>query len=1051
MKNMDRSNASKRLLVPRGRRAYAALLCLLLVFCTSEIFAQSRINISGTVVDEQGKPIIGATVALKENASVGTGTGVDGNFTLSVPRTGTLVVSFVGMEPREVPIDGQTTFRVVLSEGNVQIEEVVVVGFGEQAKASVLGAITQTTGKELERAGGVSSLGMALTGNLPGVVTITSTGLPGEEDPKILIRAATSWNNSDPLVLVDGIERSISSVDINSVDNISVLKDASATAVFGVKGANGVILITTKRGRDGKAQIDVGFSSTMKTVSRLPAKMDAYDALRFKNDVVEYELTTNPDVWGYITPQPVIDNFRNQTDQAQRERYPNIDWVDYMFKDFAMSYNANLNISGGTPIVKYFVSADYLHEGDLFKSFASDRGYESNFAFDRINTRTNLDFSLSKTTTFRVNLFGSYGVRASPWGFSNLDVGNAIAGAYYLPADAFYPRYSDGMWGYDPESEVNTPNPVQLLANTGQRYTTTTRITTDFVLMQDLGFLLKGLKARGALSIDNSFRENNRGVQDERAVAMKYIDPITGATTYKQTNDATTNFDWAEVINWSAQGGSMDNGQAVRNVNYSFQVDWANTFGRHKVTAMGNVAREERSSGSGIPNYREDWVFRTTYDFDRRYFLEFNGAYNGSERFSKENRFAFFASGALGWMISEEKFMKRVNFIDMLKLRASYGQIGDDNISGRWLYMDEWARGNTALIHGLYNDRSPAVYTWYRQTKIGNPNVHWETVTKQNIGIDFALFNGLLAGSAEYFHDDRTNILINNRSVPSYFGASAPVANLGRVIAQGYEIELRFNKRLGRDMRLWANASMAHSRNEILDRDDPALYPSYMKQAGYATDQNRTHISNGFYNTMDELYGSTPFATSDSKIPGGLYVVDFDGDGVIDTNYDRVPLAYSSAPQNTYSTVLGFDWKGLSLFLQFYGVTNVSRTVGLNSMDLPNRNTAYDVGSFWSKEHPNADLVMPRLVTAPNGNYRADQWLYDGSYVRLKNAEIAYTFQGSNSPALQRLGIGSLRVYLNGNNLWFWSRLPDDRESNFSGNSAYPTVKRFNLGIKVTL
>ncbi len=1051
MKNTDLKNVSGRSPVPRGKRAWTALFCLLLVFCTSEIFAQSRINISGTVVDEQGDPIYGAAVVLKEDLSIGASTDGDGRFTLSVPRTGTLEVSYVGKETQEIPIEGRTTFPgIVLREGSIEIETAVVVGFGEQPKASVLGAITQTTGKELERAGGVSSLGMALTGNLPGVVTITSTGLPGEEDPKILIRAATSWNNSDPLVLVDGIERSISSVDINSVDNISVLKDASATAVFGVKGANGVLLITTKRGREGRAQIDVGFSSTMKTISRLPDKMDAYDAFKLKNDIVEYELATNPDVWGYITPQAVIDKFRNQTTQDQREQYPNIDWVDYMFNDFAMSYNANLNISGGTSFVKYFASADYLHEGDMFKTFSSDRGYTSNFAFDRINTRTNLDFSLFKTTTLRVNLFGSYGVRASPWGFSNRDIGNAIAGAYYLPADAFYPRYSDGMWGYDPESEVNTPNPVQLLANTGQRYNTTTRITTDFLLMQDLNFLLKGLKARAGLSVDNSFSEGGRGVSDGREVAMKYIDPITGVPTYKYSTDGTTSFDWAEIVGFSAQAGSMSGGGS-RSINYSFQVDWVNSFNRHNLTAMGRVARDERASGANIPNYREDWVFRTTYDFDRRYFIEFNGAYNGSERFSKENRFAFFASGALGWMISEEKFMEKVNFVDMLKLRGSFGQIGDDNISGRWLYMDEWARGNTAIIQGLYNERSPAIFTWYRQTKLGNPNVHWETVTKQNIGIDFALFDGLLSGSAEYFHDDRKDILIGSRSVPSYFGVAAPTANLGRVIAQGYEVELRFSKRVGQNIRLWANASVAHSRNEILERDDPALYPSYLKQAGYTTDQNRTHISNGFYNTMDELYGSTPFSTSDSKIPGGLYVVDFDGDGVIDTNYDRVPLAYSSAPQNTFSTVLGLDWKGLNLFLQFYGVTNVSRTVGLNSMDFPNRNTAYDVGSFWSKDNPNADLVMPRLVTAPNGDYRADQWLYDGSYVRLKNAEIAYTFQGSNSPALQRLGIGSLRVYLNGNNLWFWSRLPDDRESNFSGNSAYPTVKRFNLGIKVTL
>ena len=365
-------------------------LFLLMLFCCLMASAQSGITVRGTVFDNNGETVIGASVVLKGNNSIGTISDIDGNFMLTVPNENpTLIVSFVGMKTKEVKATSKGLIKITLEDDSQQLEEVVVVGYGQQKKASVVGAITQTTGKVLERAAGVSDIGAALTGNLPGVVTTQGTGMPGEEEPKITIRGASSWNNNeDPLVLVDGIERPMSSVDISSVQSISVLKDASATAVYGVKGANGVILVTTKRGTEGSAKIDVGFNATLKSPSKLPNKYDSYDALMFRNTAIEHELALRPDSWEYIRPQSFIENYRNQTTIEQRERYPNVDWQKALFKDNTMSYNANINISGGTKFVKYFASADYVHEGDLFRTYDNGRGYNSGYGYDRINVRS---------------------------------------------------------------------------------------------------------------------------------------------------------------------------------------------------------------------------------------------------------------------------------------------------------------------------------------------------------------------------------------------------------------------------------------------------------------------------------------------------------------------------------------------------------------------------------------------------------------------------------------------------------------------------------------
>lgn len=1008
-----------------------------------------QIVVTGTITSLDDKmPIPGVNVFVKGNPKNGVVTDFDGKYKITLPSSdATLVFSSIGMKTIEKRVGNQSVINIVMSSDQTDLKEVVVVGFGKQTKESVVGAITQTSGKVLQRTGGVTSLAAALTGNLPGITTMTTTGKPGEEDPQIILRGISSWNNTSPLILVDGIERAINSVDITSVETISVLKDASATAVFGVRGANGVILITTKRGVEGRAKIEFGFNSVLKSPSKLPGKMDAYDALMVKNRVIEYELNMQPSSWQYIRSQSFIDNYRNQTTQEQKERYPNIDWQDYLFKDYAMAHNANVNISGGTEKVKYYAAVDYVNEGDLVKVPPSGQGFESGYSYNRLNSRANLDFQLTKSTVFKVNLSGSYGLKKAPWRV--ISEGYMWAGAYSTPPDIYYPLYSDGSWGYSPDNQVQGANSALNLAIGGSESKTTTRIATDFNLRQDLGKLLKGLSANVTFSLDNTFLEEFRGIDNSNySVKQKWIDPVTGVVKTPNTPDLNTNFDFYEPNVWTVNGGTMTDGATYRNLNYQTQINYARDFGKHAVTSMGNFQRQERATGTEVPGYREDWVFRGTYNYAKKYFAEYNGAYNGSEKFSDAKRFAFFSSGAIGWMISEEKFMKKLTFIDNLKVRYSYGKVGDDSFNrGRWLYEDIYSTGTSSSILTQGNQGELSPYSWFTQTAIGNPNIGWETVTKKNLGIDYSFFHNTISGNLDFFNDYRTGIIINgsDRAVPPYFGFTAPATNAGIVKVKGYELEVRFNHRFTNELRLSANFAMTHAVDKVVFRDDSELLPDYMKRAGFANNQSTTILSQGFYNNWDELYGSSAFESADTKIPGNYRIIDFNGDGIINAQ-DRVKYGYPTNPQNTYNSTLGLDWKGFSAMIQFYGVSNVSRYIATQSFGLPYFNTVYSEGTYWSKDNQNADSPVPRLNSTLNGDSQGTRYLYDGSYIRLKNAELAYTFTNKWTKSI---GLESLRIYANGNNLWLWTRTPDDREVN--GSTAYPTIRRFNLGFRLTL
>ncbi len=1054
-------------------------LMLCYVFLTVSVSVYAQITVSGTVRDEGNEPLPGVAVLVK-GTSIGVATDIDGNFTIpEVSRDAVLVFSFVGMKKQEISVNGRTNIDVVMLAESVGLEEVVAVGYGVQKKESVVGSIAQASEEELRRTGNVTDLRQALSGNLPGIVALTSSGEPGgiltgESATNIYIRGQNTWNGGQPLVLVDGVERDMNNIDVNEVESISVLKDASATAVFGVKGANGVILITTKRGKVGKTVLNFNYVATGIMLSKQPEKLDSYDAMMAKNEIIEREGVMNEPSWNAYVPYEIVQRFRKPQSAEYAAIYPNVDWEEEMFKDLGFSHKATLSARGGSKSVKYYGLLGYTHEGDMFKDYDNLKGYEPNYNFNRFNFRSNIDFQLTRSTKLSVNLSGYYSQKNTNWnneGSTSRADWWMWAATYYIAPNLMIPMHDDGRWGAYQEGGNNTLNPLAVVYNIGIRETRTTQLNSDFSLSQDLDFITKGLKFKASLFYDNSIRSQG-GIWDQQ----NSIRPNEARTNvpYKQIlwnlyegpdqdpSEYTLllpvgdeEYDWVlqpwnirqeDIIqaNWSS-------GIPVsRRLSYEAQLNWARTFDIHSVSAMGVFKREEYAYGSMFKNFREDWVFRATYDYDSRYLFEVNGAYNGSEQFGPGYRFDFFPSLALGWYVSNEKFFN-VDWIDRLKLRYSMGRVGDDKVSGsRWLYTSQLAYGGYARLNERNNGRSP--YTFYRENVVGNPDIHWETAVKTNIGLELGILKNLLSLNVDYFTEDRTDILMSggSRTVPPFFGATPPSANLGHVKANGFEVELGFNKKIGR-FDIWSNLAITHNENEVIFRDDPPLQLDHLKAEGYPIGQQKRLLATGFYNNWDEVFASVPTENNDlQKLPGYYDLIDFNADGVIKSSEDIAPVGYSNVPQNTANLSLGMNYGGWSFMVQFYGVNNANRYIPFDNFRNDIDIVFGHVSDYWSKDNPNASSFLPRWKT-PAENI-GDYYLYDASYIRLRTAEIAYSF--NKLAWVKQAGFDNLRIFLNGNNLFFWSDLPDDRESSYSGGSdtqgAYPTTKRINLGIDIT-
>lgn len=1050
---------------------------------------QQGIKISGSVSNEKGEFIPGVNVVVK-GTTTGLITNSDGKYSIIVPnRESVLVFSFVGYTPTEIKVLDKTNINVVLKDNVEEIDDVLVVGYGTQKKASSVGAIVQATSEELKRTGGVTNLAQALTGQLSGVTVIQNSGEPGGDDPKIFIRGMGTWNNAQPLILVDGIERRMNEVDVNEVESVSVLKDASATAVFGVKGAEGVILITTKRGQLGKPQISFDASVSTKTLSKTPEKLNSYDQFNFRNQAIEYQLNRGgqDNYWNLYKPWRILQYYKQPQANGLQYLFPDVDWADEMLKSFPVSYKANLSVSGGTEFAKYFASLSYLFEDDLLKTDDdfTDRGYDAQNSYERLNFRSNLDLSLTKTTLFSVNLAGWVGTKRNGYNSETSNANLFRSFQEYSP-DMFPMIFPDGAYGYDP-GLTDRLNPYETANNSGVESTRTINISTDFMLKQDLDFITKGLSVRLSLSYDNSFVTSS-GIADGGQAKRLYIDPAAIDILYMDENgsyiDENGNFNVKEGYNiedymtgyvknpnanddydWSKGAPFYDpevSGAAsnvMRRIFYQAQINYNRTFGQHDVGALALVNREQYAKGSMFPRYREDWVGRLTYSYANRYLFESNFAYNGSEKFGPGYRFGFFPSAAVGWMITEEPFMKHLegmSWLNKLKIRYTIGKVGNDTFDAvRWAYQTSWALGSDrTYFAGDKPVNSP--YVQYYISGIGNENLHWETAVKQNLGFEVGLFKNRIGLNLDLFKDRRSDIFLTASSrtaIPGYYGDSPVAANLGKTRIKGYEMELSLKNTFSNGLYAYLNMNHTGAFDEIIYREDAPLLPDYQKQAGYPISQPRTTIDAGYTNNWNEVYSATGFATGNAgRVPGEYRIIDFNGDGTINAS-DAAPYSYpQSRPQHTYGFTFGGEYKGFSLMLQFYGVYNVTRQYDWMHAPFSNlQRTGPVFEAFTDSWTPdNTDARYRAIVVNMNGAVTPDQsggtWLYeDGSYLRLKTAEIGYTLQNVK----KILGLNSVRFYLNGNNLFFWTKMMDDYEDSSSSTLAYPLVRRFNLGVNV--
>ncbi len=1001
-------------------------------------------KVTGVVTDGSGEPLIGAGVMLK-GTKIGTTTDIDGRFSINVKGDGgVLEVSYINFVTQDIPIKGMSNIHITLQEDAMSIQETIVVGYGTQKKESVVGAIAQTKGEQLMKTGVQGNVGQMLSGLMPGLSTQTASDMPGNDDPTITIRGLSSWNGASPLILIDGVERKMSDIDAGQIESISVLKDASATAVFGVKGAEGVILITTKRGKEGRASVSFSANTTFKVIGEMPDIQDAYDTYRYQNELVEKSLPYDEASWGYFSPVGETNKYRHPASRAEADLYPNVNWPDAITKDFAMTQRYDLNVTGGAKFAKYFAAVSYLKDDDLLKSGGNDDlPFKPQFGFEHYNIRLNVDLNFTPTTTVSVNLAGSLRMRDEV----PTQYGEIWDAFYSLPPSIFPIQYEDGAYG-SPYGGTEK-NPVAVLSgSTNFQKKNTAQMMSDITLKQKLDFVTKGLSASGTFSFDTRFFS----LRDFgwSSVLSKAVDRNTGSVIYyPATGD--NDMDYYPTPPWF-DGEKLSVNSTVRRTYYKVQADYARSFGKHDVTGLALMSREQMAEGSEFPHYREDWVGRFTYAYNNRYFVEANGSYNGSEKFASKYRFGFFPSLGLGWQISDEHFFKPLDkFVDKLKVRYSIGQVGSDNFAAqRWAYMSTWSVGDNnakgvfgTVFQGPYGNSPGASYLQYKEAQVGNPELQWEVSTKQNIGIEFAFFNHLISGSLDVFQDNRDKVFLSAAqrasSVPGYFGAAPVAANLGKVRNRGFELDVTLRRSFS-EWNTWLRYTFAHAKEVVLAMDDPELIPDYQKNEGFRINQPKTYVDQDkFITSWDDVYGRVGGENNTTRLPGSVANIDYNADGVINEN-DKIPYGYPERPENTYNIFLGFDYKGLSAQVHFLGVYNISRNFAptLTKSALAPYATPR-LWDYWTPDNTDA------LYALGGGNSTRGVWL-DGSYLRFKSAEISYTFTGK---ILDKLRMSSLKLTAAGHNLFFWSKMPEEREE-YNYTNRYPPVKRFSFGLNVT-
>lgn len=1020
---------------------------------TELIVQQQKKQISGRIIDKDGESIIGANIVEKGTTN-GTVTDVDGNFSLQVESNAVLHISYIGYLSQEINTAGRTVIDIILLEDTQALEEVVVVGYGVQKKATVTGAISSVSSDVLVQTP-VSNISKALVGRVTGLLANQFDSEPGKEQATLRIRGRGTFSGSaDPLVMVDGIEnQNFNNIDFNEIEDITVLKDASATAVYGVRGANGVIIITTKRGKESKPVISFSSNVSMLTYTDLRKNLGSYEYAVYYNEARKNDSFVS----GVYNPRftdAEIEHYRSGDDPIM---YPNTDWFSVMMKPTSMQTQQNINIRGGTDMMKYFVSGGYFNQEGLFNSFSSlDRGYNPNIVYNRYNIRANFDFEVTKRLSVNIDLSSIISNKSGNSDGSDNATRTAIGMTFYAP-----PFSSPGVVD-DKIVEVvqaYAPNPIYYFLNSGYYRNFSNNLSTVVGINYKLDFITEGLRLRGKVSNWNQMNNQKRYSKNMQTYQASRLEDGSILYTPQRTI--------------SPFGFSESSGKS-RDTNLEVGLNYDRTFGSH--TFGGLLLYHQKKLYNPnlayvIPNGYQDLVGRFTYNYKMRYMAEFNVGYTGTENFAVGKRFGWFPAYSLSWVPSEEPFFPKNNIVSYIKIRGSYGEVGKDNIGGsRFLYMPSsyvYGSGsdfNTINQGGAYFGEYGSTFQNHQasyESSLGNPNLTWERAKKTNVGIDLVVLDDKVRLMFDYFDERRDNILTTPQTTPSIVGITLPVVNWGKVKNSGYEGDINYTDKIN-NFNYWIRANYSYAHNVILFQDEvPRAYP-HMMRTGHSIDQPFGYIAEGFYNTWEEVNDpNRPAYQSQNSfvMPGDTRYKDINGDGIINEN-DQVPIGYPTFPEVTYGISFGGSYKGFDLSVLFQGATNYSRWyVASNSHIRPYDNglstLAFIPKYSWTQEKYEGgdDIRLPRLTAdmTQTNNYASSTFmLADASYLRLKNVEIGYTIKGE---FLNRLKISNCRIYINGNNLLTWSGLfPGiDPEQGLMGGdtSYYPMTRTFNTGINV--
>lgn len=1023
---------------------------------TSPIVQQNRKLVSGTVTDSYG-PVIGASVVVKGTTN-GVITDLDGNFKLEVPMGATIVVSYVGYDKKEIVYNGQSSLKIEMSENVQALQEVQVVAYGTTKKVTVTGAMSSITSQDVLKTP-VSSIGNALSGKMPGLSTVQTTGQPGADDATLYVRGVGSLSESmsRPLMLVDGVERSFFQLDPNEVEDITILKDASATAVFGVRGANGVVLVTTKRGKEGKARVNFSTSFAMQFPTRLPEFANSYE---YASNYVAAQRRDGVDEGALAFSEEAIEAFRTHSNPMA---YPDTDWLDMLIKGSALQTQHNLTISGGTKKVRYFASLGVFTQDGLFRALEKD--YNSNFSYNRYNYRVNMDMDVTKTTQLRMNIGGRVTDRRQP----NYEASNE-GDITYLFRDIYWATPFSGVgivddkWIWADSKKVsNMSGELRdgLYPYYGKGYNTRggNVLNFDFVLEQKLDFLTKGLKVhlKGAYNSGVTLTKVRLGTSPHYEAILNSDNSLS----YRRVGEKTT-------LSYDEKMGMSRDWYVEAAANYK------RDFGKHHVTGlvMYNQSITYYPAGAlnflSIPRGYIGLVGRATYDWNTRYMADINIGYNGSENFAPGKRFGLFPAFSLGWIISEEKFMQPLKpFLNYFKVRASYGIVGNDRTSdnSRFLYLPDLydtnpynsSSTNYYRIRAFYFGNRTSITSRAQELKKGNPNVTWETAAKQNYGADLYFLNSRLKVNMDYFIEHRRDILTARKTNPVYFAVSMPVANIGKVDNKGFELSMNWKDQV-RDFDYNVGVNLSYAKNKIVFMDEIPQPYEYMQSTDRPVGQNFGYKFDGFFSEEDVKryetergeampdYGSgfTPHA-GDAKFK------DLNGDKKIDQN-DVCAIGNPVYPQLTGGINLGFSYKGFDLSMTWQGATKVSRMLDdifrtPYSVNMNRSLMKYFTTDTWTQKGDAAKYPAITFVNMAHNNRNSDLWLRDASYLRLKNVEVGYSF---SKRMLQRMHVGSFRIYATGYNLLTFDKLKViDPEARTGSSAMYPVIMVVNLGLKV--